>query len=106
MMKGVLTLKRDIHPTSHEVVFLDVNSGYRFLSRSTKTSHETVEWEDGKTYPVIKVEQALIRIHFIQDARNSEKKAAERSSLRKNIKCKQRNTPDHGVFFCAVKNPG
>lgn len=56
IMKGVLTLKRDIHPTSHEVVFMDVNSGYRFLSRSTKTSHETVEWEDGKTYPVIKVE--------------------------------------------------
>ncbi len=56
MMKGVLTLKRDIHPTSHEVVFMDVNSGYRFLSRSTKTSHETVEWKDGKTYPVIKVE--------------------------------------------------
>ncbi|AHZ17078.1 MULTISPECIES: type B 50S ribosomal protein L31 [Bacillus] len=49
-------MKKDIHPDNHQVIFQDVNSGYRFLSHSTKTSAETAEWEDGKTYPLIKVE--------------------------------------------------
>ncbi|AAU24712.1 type B 50S ribosomal protein L31 [Bacillus sp. GM2] len=49
-------MKPNIHPKTYQVIFQDVNSGYRFLSRSTKTSDETAEWEDGKTYPVIKVE--------------------------------------------------
>lgn len=49
-------MKPNIHPKTYQVIFRDVNSGYRFLSRSTKTSDETAEWEDGKTYPVIKVE--------------------------------------------------
>lgn len=49
-------MQQNIHPQNHEVIFLDVNSGYKFLTRSTKTSSETMEWEDGKSYPVIKVE--------------------------------------------------
>ncbi|BBP91761.1 hypothetical protein BsIDN1_53790 [Bacillus safensis] len=86
-----MTLKRDIHPTSHEVVFMDVNSGYRFLSRSTKTSNETVEWEDGKTYPVIKVETSSDTHPFYTGRQKfGEKKAEEPSSLRKKIKCNQK----------------
>ncbi len=49
-------MKEGIHPKNHKVIFQDVNSGYRFLSTSTKTSNETAEWEDGSTYPVIKIE--------------------------------------------------
>ncbi|MDA1477725.1 type B 50S ribosomal protein L31 [Bacillus changyiensis] len=49
-------MKPNIHPKTYKVMFHDVNSGYRFLSSSTRTSNETAEWEDGKTYPVIKVE--------------------------------------------------
>jgi large subunit ribosomal protein L31 len=49
-------MKQNIHPQTYQVIFYDVNSGFKFLSRSTKTSSETMEWEDGKTYPVIKVE--------------------------------------------------
>lgn len=49
-------MREGIHPKNHKVIFQDVNSGYRFLSISTKTSNETAEWEDGNTYPVIKVE--------------------------------------------------
>ncbi|MFB8735543.1 50S ribosomal protein L31 [Bacillus sp. SL00103] len=52
---------------------MDVNSGYRFLSKSTKSSNETVEWEDGKTYPVIKVETSSDTHPFIQDAKIREK---------------------------------
>ena len=49
-------MKQGIHPDYHEVVFLDSATGYKFLSGSTKTSSETIEWEDGKTYPLLRVE--------------------------------------------------
>ncbi|ETA73993.1 50S ribosomal protein L31 [Ligilactobacillus equi DPC 6820] len=48
-------MKQGIHPEYHEVVFMDSATGYKFVSGSTKTSDETVEFE-GKTYPLIRVE--------------------------------------------------
>ncbi|CAM2911167.1 MULTISPECIES: type B 50S ribosomal protein L31 [Dellaglioa] len=49
-------MKKEIHPDYHEVVFMDTTSGYKFISGSTKHSEETVEMEDGKSYPLIRVE--------------------------------------------------
>jgi len=49
-------MKKDIHPKYNFVVFNDIASDFSFLSRSTKTSNETVKWEDGQEYPVINVE--------------------------------------------------
>ena len=49
-------MKKEIHPTYKEVVFMDTTTGFKFLSGSTKHSSETVEWEDGNTYPLIRVE--------------------------------------------------
>jgi large subunit ribosomal protein L31 len=49
-------MKADIHPKYKNVVFQDVSSNFSFLTRSTMTSKETIKWEDGKEYPVIKVE--------------------------------------------------
>jgi len=49
-------MKADIHPKYQDVVFQDVSSNFAFLTRSTMTSKETMKWEDGKEYPVIKVE--------------------------------------------------
>lgn len=54
--KGQLVMKKDIHPVYNDVVFLDTTSGFKFLTRSTLSSKETIKWEDGKEYPVIKVE--------------------------------------------------
>jgi large subunit ribosomal protein L31 len=51
-----ITVKTDIHPTYNAVVFNDLASGVKFLTRSTATSDKTIEWEDGNTYPVIDVE--------------------------------------------------
>lgn len=33
-----------------------MSNGYSFLSRSTAASKETIQWEDGKDYPLIKLE--------------------------------------------------
>lgn len=45
-----------IHPDYHPVVFRDRAADYAFLTRSTATPTETIEWEDGNTYPVVDVE--------------------------------------------------
>lgn len=49
-------MKPGIHPEYHPVVFRDVSADFAFLTRSTVTSDKTVEWEDGRTYPVVDVE--------------------------------------------------
>ena len=49
-------MKADIQPDYHDVVFQDVTSDFKFLTRSTLGSKETIKWEDGNEYPLIKVE--------------------------------------------------
>jgi large subunit ribosomal protein L31 len=50
-------MKQGIHPATYRtVVFKDMSNGTQFLSRSTAHSSETVKWEDGNDYPVIKLE--------------------------------------------------
>jgi large subunit ribosomal protein L31 len=49
-------MKADIHPDYREVVFQDLSSDFAFLTRSTVKSKETIKWEDGNEYPLIKVE--------------------------------------------------
>jgi large subunit ribosomal protein L31 len=49
-------MRPEIHPDYHYVVYRDRAAEFSFLTRSTQTSERTVEWEDGKTYPVIDVE--------------------------------------------------
>ena len=49
-------MKKDIHPEYREVVFQDVQSDFKFLTRSTMSSDEKIKWKDGKEYPLIKVE--------------------------------------------------
>ncbi len=50
-------MKKDLHPKNYRfVVFKDMSNGYMFLSRSTAESRETVLFEDGKEYPIVKLE--------------------------------------------------
>jgi large subunit ribosomal protein L31 len=38
------------------VVFQDLNNNTSFLTKSTVTSEETIKWEDGNEYPLVKVD--------------------------------------------------
>ncbi|MER5352236.1 type B 50S ribosomal protein L31 [Kitasatospora sp. NPDC002551] len=49
-------MKPTVHPAYRPVVFRDRSGDLAFLARSTVTGDRTVEWEDGRTYPVIDVE--------------------------------------------------
>jgi large subunit ribosomal protein L31 len=51
-----MVMKADIHPEYKEVVFQDISSDFAILTRSTIKSKETIKWEDGNEYPLIKVE--------------------------------------------------
>ena len=49
-------MKKDIHPEYREVVFHDTSSDHKFMTRSTIKSSDTIKWEDGNEYPLIKIE--------------------------------------------------
>ena len=49
-------MKKDLHPTEYRfVVFQDEAAGFSFLTQSTATSNETIKWEDGNDYPLVKM---------------------------------------------------
>src|SRR5204863_4384866 len=56
LSKGYNKMKKNLHPAVRQVVFKDVSSDFSFLGTSTMDSKETIKWEDGKNYPLIKVE--------------------------------------------------
>jgi large subunit ribosomal protein L31 len=49
-------MKSDIHPDYRPVVIQDVSGDFKVLTRSTAATDQTIEWEDGNTYPLIRVE--------------------------------------------------
>ena len=50
-------MKKGIHPENYRlVVFKDTSCDYSFLTRSTVETSETIKWEDGKEYPLFKIE--------------------------------------------------
>jgi large subunit ribosomal protein L31 len=50
-------MKKGIHPEGYRfVVFKDMSNETMFLSKSAANSKETIVYEDGNEYPVIKLE--------------------------------------------------
>lgn len=50
-------MKKSIHPQEYRfVVFADEQANFSFLTRSTAKSEETIEWTDGKEYPLVKTQ--------------------------------------------------
>lgn len=96
-------MKKDIHPANYRpVVFQDLNNGFSFLTRSTAATEETIKWEDGNEYPLIKVhissashpfftgqeklvdvEGRVDRFKARQEAANKAKEAQKASAVKK-----------------------
>lgn len=49
-------MRKGIHPNYRPVVFHDTNADAYFLVGSTIESGETIEWEDGNNYPLVKLD--------------------------------------------------
>lgn len=50
-------MKSEIHPKNYRlVVFKDISCDYAFLTRSCVETKDTIKWEDGNEYPLVKLE--------------------------------------------------
>lgn len=50
-------MKAEIHPENYRlVVFKDMSNDYSFITKSCANTKETIVWEDGNEYPVVKLE--------------------------------------------------
>ena len=50
-------MKKDTHPDNYRfVVFQDASCDYSFLTKSTVNTKESIKWEDGKEYPLYKLD--------------------------------------------------
>lgn len=53
-------MKKDIHPSNYRLcVFKDMGNGYAFLTRSCAETKDTIVWEDGKEYPLVKLDISM-----------------------------------------------
>jgi len=49
-------MKTNLHPSDYRpVVFSDDTAGFAFLTQSTAQTSETIKWEDGNEYPLVKL---------------------------------------------------
>jgi large subunit ribosomal protein L31 len=50
-------MKKDIHPKEYRtVIFKDFSSDISWLCKSSAQTKETMVWEDGTEYPLVKLE--------------------------------------------------
>jgi large subunit ribosomal protein L31 len=50
-------MKKGIHPQEYRtVIFKDLSNDISFMSKSCANTKDTVVWEDGNEYPLIKLE--------------------------------------------------
>lgn len=49
-------MKEGIHPEYREVCFEDLSNGFRFVTRSTVQSKDTIKMDDGRELPLVKLE--------------------------------------------------
>ena len=50
-------MKKGIHPENYRhVVMQDISTGFTVLTKSTVNTKDTIKWEDGNEYPLIKME--------------------------------------------------
>lgn len=97
-------MKSSIHPTTYRpVVFSDDVAGFAFLTQSTAQTNDTIKWEDGNEYPLIKVhissashpfftgEEKIIDTEGRVDRFESRRKAAEARKEQLAAKAKKAN---------------
>ncbi len=57
LKENYTAMKKDIHPKNYRlVVFKDMSNDQAFMSRSTINTKDTIVWEDGNEYPLVKLE--------------------------------------------------
>ena len=106
-------MKKDIHPEYKEVVFRDEDADFAFLTRSTIKTSETITWEDGKEYPLVKLEISSASHPFftgkqklvdstgeLKDSNNDTVQQVQDKHLSKKFLLKKKNNFFNPFFSC------
>ncbi len=51
-----VTMKDGIHPNYRDVCFVDQSNGFKFVTRSTVSTKESIKLDDGRELPLVKLE--------------------------------------------------
>jgi len=55
--QSLITMRKDIHPKEYRfVIFKDMSNEITFITKSTVNTRDSIVWEDGKEYPLVKLE--------------------------------------------------
>ena len=50
-------MKKDIHPDNYRFcIFKDMSTNFAILTKSCVETNDTIKWEDGNEYPLVKME--------------------------------------------------
>ena len=103
-------MKKSLHPTDYRlVVFLDEAAKFSFLTRSTAATTETIKWEDGQEYPLVKIhissashpfftgEEKIIDTEGRVDRFAAKMKAAAEAKAKKAAKATKKSTKPPAV---------
>ena len=78
-------MKKGIHPNYRPVVFTDVSGDFSILTRSTIETSDTTTWEDGKEYPLYKIDISSASHRFTQVSRKYLIQKEELKNSRRNL---------------------
>ena len=89
-------MKAGIHPEYKEAVFIDTSTGHKFLTRTTMTSKEMVKWEDGKEYPLVRVDISAYSHPYFTGKMKYVDAAGRVEKFQKKYNWNKRNQPAEG----------
>jgi large subunit ribosomal protein L31 len=55
-IQGNIMAKQGIHPSYRDVLFVDLSNGFKFVTRSCVNTKEMMKHDDGKEYPLYKLD--------------------------------------------------
>ena len=82
-------MKENIHPNYRFVVIQDTSCDYKFLTKSTANTKDTIIWEDGKEYPLIEVETSSQSHNFYTKKNNDFSNISRVEKFRKKYNIKK-----------------
>lgn len=88
-------MKKNIHPENYRtVVFKDFSCDYAFLSKSCADTRDTIVWEDGNEYPLIKLEISAESHPFFTGKMTLVDTAGRIEKFNSKYKRRRRNKPE------------
>ena len=105
-------MKKDIHPNNYRlVVFKDLSNEDTFITKSTVPSKETITWEDGKEYPLVKMEISNTshpfftgKMNFVDTAGRIEKFNKKFAKLA--LQAKRKKNQQNKLLSSMIQKPG